>query len=822
MKKVLIVLLITVALLGGCTRADETPAMTNPVDIVKAVIEASNSDDIEKYLSLLADDFTFIQNPPGTKIEGKAKYEETLKTSAAWKHHNTVTSDYEVDGDKVSCTLRETGDDLRIMGLSEVNAGCEYQVRDGKILSLTVTVDSKDWDKIIEFSSGGIGINIKFNDEGAVVEKLAENSPAAEAGIKPGDIITAVDGVSYSQMREGELALRIRGKIGSKVQLSLKRGDSAETIDIEVTRVDMSQLIFSSSPASTMPEDRPGVPTLVDSGKLESPGQSEKPAKFDIVRDGLNIRYLADGYRVELIRETAFGLPGQLSRLPSGDIVITDTGMPRIQILSEGQIKTIVEDNNIIRRAATAMPDGRVCYGMQSGEIMVIDPNTGVKEALGKLDPVHSSKAFAADSNSNVYVVTTLGYLYRFSPDNKRTLITDSLPFADVGYKISDIAVAADGTSYVSGWNYFVSVSPEGKIKVITDDLHSEPTFCDIDPDGNVYIKDIFSGTRRYSPKTGILAPLHADNIAIGDMLAVSSKEFVFVQGGIDSFCSYNIEKDTYTPMFVNPVNSWAFAADGNNSIFLSTPYLDRALNPYMVRISSDGNQEDIPQLTFDYISAADVDSENRLCIFTYDAIYRLEKNGNITSIPLQFPGGGIIEGVTDIASGQGETWYGITTNNNDSIRVWRTDTTGKVVFLPISFNKDSFDGVYRVGCARIDVNQYGQLLIFVDAPVTNGKGPLIQRVYRANDEGTGLTEITALDSGRICGMVDVAAGPEGDIFVLSGHEGYDAIHHIDSNNEMSDFLSFDAGRDLKSIDVDPQGNLWFCSTLGVFRVHRD
>ena len=242
MKKVLVVLLITVALLGGCTKADEPPAAVNPIDIVKAVIEASNSNDIENYLSLLADDFTFIQNPPGTRIEGKAQYEENLKASASWKHHNTVTSDYEVDGDKVSCTLRETGDDLRIMRLSEVNARCEYQVRDGKILSLTVTVDSEDWDKIIEHSSGGIGINIKFNDEDAVVEKLAENSPAAEAGIKPGDIISAVDGVSYSQMREGELVLRIRGKIGSKVQLTLKRGDSAEAIDIEVTRADMSQL----------------------------------------------------------------------------------------------------------------------------------------------------------------------------------------------------------------------------------------------------------------------------------------------------------------------------------------------------------------------------------------------------------------------------------------------------------------------------------------------------------------------------------------------------------------------------------------------------
>lgn len=68
------------------------------------------------------------------------------------------------------------------------------------------------------------------------MDKVAVGSPADEAGVKPGDMITAVDGVNYSQMREGEIQLRIMGNLGSKVLLTIIREGVAAPIDIEVTR----------------------------------------------------------------------------------------------------------------------------------------------------------------------------------------------------------------------------------------------------------------------------------------------------------------------------------------------------------------------------------------------------------------------------------------------------------------------------------------------------------------------------------------------------------------------------------------------------------
>jgi len=53
-----------------------------------------------------------------------------------------------------------------------------------------------------------------------------------------------VDGVSFSQMREGEIQLRIKGPVGSKLKLSVTHEGAAASTDIEVVRVDLKQLSY--------------------------------------------------------------------------------------------------------------------------------------------------------------------------------------------------------------------------------------------------------------------------------------------------------------------------------------------------------------------------------------------------------------------------------------------------------------------------------------------------------------------------------------------------------------------------------------------------
>lgn len=127
MKRILVILLVAVTLLAGCTKADKTPAAENPADIVKTAIEAFNSGDTEKGLSLLADDFALFQDPPGIKVEGKAQYEAALKKAAKWHQQYSITSRYQVDGDKVTFTAKISSDEFRIMGMDSIDASFEIR-----------------------------------------------------------------------------------------------------------------------------------------------------------------------------------------------------------------------------------------------------------------------------------------------------------------------------------------------------------------------------------------------------------------------------------------------------------------------------------------------------------------------------------------------------------------------------------------------------------------------------------------------------------------------------------------------------------------------
>ena len=79
----------------------------------------------------------------------------------------------------------------------------------------------------------GIGILIGQPDaEGALVLDVYDETPAAQAGVQPGDRIVAVDGVSIGGMLLDELAAAIDREVGESVALTLKRGE--ETLELQI------------------------------------------------------------------------------------------------------------------------------------------------------------------------------------------------------------------------------------------------------------------------------------------------------------------------------------------------------------------------------------------------------------------------------------------------------------------------------------------------------------------------------------------------------------------------------------------------------------
>jgi carboxyl-terminal processing protease len=83
----------------------------------------------------------------------------------------------------------------------------------------------------------GIGVSIRFDDEkNIIVYQPLADSPAAKAGIQPGDIIFKVDGVATTGMALEEVAKRIRGPRDSVVRVTVaRRRENAEPQIVDYT-----------------------------------------------------------------------------------------------------------------------------------------------------------------------------------------------------------------------------------------------------------------------------------------------------------------------------------------------------------------------------------------------------------------------------------------------------------------------------------------------------------------------------------------------------------------------------------------------------------
>lgn len=96
--------------------------------------------------------------------------------------------------------------------------------------------ESKTFAETVKGSFGGVGMNVGMKDGNIVVIAPLKDSPAMKAGIKAGDIITAVDGKNMIGQQSDEAVSLIRGELDKPVTITvLHQGDSA-TVDITIIR----------------------------------------------------------------------------------------------------------------------------------------------------------------------------------------------------------------------------------------------------------------------------------------------------------------------------------------------------------------------------------------------------------------------------------------------------------------------------------------------------------------------------------------------------------------------------------------------------------
>ncbi|MCM0593567.1 MAG: carboxyl-terminal processing protease CtpA [Gloeotrichia echinulata IR180] len=92
----------------------------------------------------------------------------------------------------------------------------------------------------------GVGLQITLNSQTGKLEVIAPlaGSPGDKAGIKPGDRILKIEGVSTENLTLDEAAAKMRGRIGSSVTLLIERDQEGETeITIVRDRISLNPVV---------------------------------------------------------------------------------------------------------------------------------------------------------------------------------------------------------------------------------------------------------------------------------------------------------------------------------------------------------------------------------------------------------------------------------------------------------------------------------------------------------------------------------------------------------------------------------------------------
>lgn len=81
---------------------------------------------------------------------------------------------------------------------------------------------------------GGIGIKFDLIDDEPRIVEVIEDTPAAKAGLKLGDVITVIEGQTVRGMDRNDISNRLRGAVASDLTMAIRRG--AEPLVVTLRR----------------------------------------------------------------------------------------------------------------------------------------------------------------------------------------------------------------------------------------------------------------------------------------------------------------------------------------------------------------------------------------------------------------------------------------------------------------------------------------------------------------------------------------------------------------------------------------------------------
>lgn len=221
------------------------------------------------------------------------------------------------------------------------------------------TAAGKPWIGIF-ISNNSPGLKTRLNlssDKGVVITRVADNSPAQQAGLKRGDVVTAVDGVAVSKVKD--LTDKVsQARVGDKIAMTITRDGQEMKIEVTVGTAPTPSLPRIKNPKDILPQIK-GLEGFTPPEILDRV-LSTKVVLVD--KDGKEITIEANKGTVRTITANS------LTIIPTGKTVPLTFSISSTTLLQEG-VRTIkIEDLKADDKVVVITVDGSTAAVVKGGQ----------------------------------------------------------------------------------------------------------------------------------------------------------------------------------------------------------------------------------------------------------------------------------------------------------------------------------------------------------------------------------------------------------------------------------------------------------------------